>query len=215
MFIDSIFEGLQVLMFWRFWVVLLLGGLISFAPVIIAFVFAVLTNSEAEFIGWLSAVIQFLWSPVVLTGSIILLTPLMLGHRNEIIFEFLDIFTWWEVVKLTGIGIVVAIGVGLVPILGSMPTIPLFAQSSAILAVITNWVSGGKADLWPGFFPAIGFAMVGTIVATVTFYVLVAPILALSRSESLASVAAIPGALIPAVLPVTVYAGWLRVANGF
>lgn len=215
MFFESIGDGLQVLTYWRFWAIVLGGGFVSFLPFLILGLASVPLRGGAEAFGCLLAPFMMLWSPLVLTATVILAAPLMITRMDTIPFEFLSLFSWWNIAKIAGIGIVAFFIVGIIPVVGSVATLPLFAQASAVLAVVMTNASGGAAAVWPGFFMGLGLAVVGSIVATIAFYLIVLPIVALFRDEGAATVLGMPLSFVPAMVPVTLYAGWLRVANGF
>lgn len=215
MFLESIGDGLQVLLYWRFWAIVFGGGIVSFLPIIVLGIASIPVRGGGEALGCALAPFMMLWSPLVLTATVILSAPIMIARSDAIPFEFLSLFSWWDIAKVAGIGLIAYFVVGLIPVLGHIGTLPLFAQASTVLAVIMTNVSGGNATVWPGFIMGAGLALVGSVVAVIAYYLLVVPIVALSRSEGAATMFAMPASFIPALVPVTFYAGWLRTANGF
>jgi hypothetical protein len=214
MFFEVILEGISVLTYWRFWAIVLGGGLVSILPFIIAAIAAIPLRGPGEALGCLLAPLMMLWSPLVLTATVILLAPLLVVRTDEIPFEFLSMFSWWDIAKIAGIGFAAYFVVGIIPIIGSIGTLPLFAQAATILGVLMTNLTDGRMMVWPGFLMGLGLALVGSIIAVLAFYLLVAPIVALTRNEGAGSMLAMPIALVPATVPLTLYAGWLRVANG-
>jgi hypothetical protein len=148
---------------------------------------------------------------------VLLLAPLMISRMNAIPFDFLTLFTLWDIAKITFAGLVAFILVGIIPVIGSFNSIPLFAQSATILGTVMLLASNGGAIVWPGVLSSLGLALVGGIVSILVFYALMMPIVALlqKRDEELSLLVSQPLGLVPALIPACFYAGWLRQANGF
>lgn len=215
MFLDSIIDGLLVLTFWRFWAIVIGAGLFAAIPsFVIAFSGSHSGNSGSA-AGCLMAPIMLIWPPLVLTFTILLLIPMMLNRHDGFPFDFILIFSWWDLTKITFAGIVAALIVGMIPIVGSIGTLPLFAQASTVVAVVVLMASGGQAEVWPGLVNGFGLAVVGSVVAVAAFYLMLIPVVAFAKDEAVGAIFAMPLSLMPAAIPVTFYAGWLRQANGY
>ena len=219
MFFDSIGDGLQILTYWRFWAVLLGAGVVGILPTLILVALSMATERSAgknTALGCLITPVTFIWTPVVLTVTIILLWPLMVARYDVINIDFVRVFSVWQITKMVLLGVITVIIVSIIPFIGSLHSVPFFAQSSVILSAATSIFSHGRAVLWPGILNSVGFALVGSILSTLIFYALMLPIVALLQNRGEESPLLISKTLgfLPALIPACIYAGWLRHANG-
>ena len=86
-----------------------------------------------------------------------------------------------------------------------------------MLGVVTLMLTGGDAVVWPGWLMALGLAVTGGIIAHGLGMALVGlGVAALGeRREDMAPLLANPIGALVSMVPACLYAGWLRVANGF
>lgn len=216
MFFDSIADGVLILTYWRFWATVAGAGILSISPFLLLGILTYRSEIASSAAGCLLAPFLMLWAPLVLTTMLIVLAPLMIFRIDEISLRFAFLFSYWDIAKIILSGLVAMFAVAVIPIVGRIGTLPLFSQAAAVLATILLIVSRGQAEVWPGFLTGAGLAVVGSIVATAIFYVVMLPFAALSivANEAASFLIAQPLGLIPAAVPVCIYAGWLRQANG-
>lgn len=212
MFWDAIVDGLELLTFWRTWMVIGVYGGLSLAMMLAVFGLASIHVAVASASLF---VIGPIWNALALTAALTLLAPLLVVGRNEIAWDLLEFIPLGRLAIIALIGVGVGIGAAFLPIVGRWPSISAFAQGAAILGGIVNFSTEGQAFLWPGIWTGLGLAVVGGITAYVVFMAFAAALtLAAGDREELLSLAAPVLGGIAAIIPVFFYAGWIRQANG-
>lgn len=214
MFWDSLREGADILTYWRFWAVALSYGALGLVPLLLAGMLGEKRLGSSFVVMMVSAVI---WPVVILTGTILLLAPLMLGRVNVIAWEFLGQYSIGQIAMIGGVAFVAGILIAIVPIIGQFNAVVGFIQVAVMLGLLTSALTGGQAEVWPGWLMALGLAATGGIIAHVLGVVVaVAAFAALGEErEGLVVLVVNPVTALTSLLPGCFYAGWLRVANGF
>ena len=214
MFWDSLREGADILTYWRFWAVTLSYGVLGIVPLVLAGI--LIEKRPGSGVG-VMAVSAVIWPVIILTGTILLLTPLMIGKVNVIGWEFLGEYSILQIALIGGVAFAASTLIAIVPILGQFNTVIAFVQVAVMLGLVTFILTGGQAVIWPGWLMALGLAVTGGIIAFVLGMVVVVVVYTAlgEEREDLAVLVAKPAAALVSILPGCFYAGWLRVANGF
>jgi len=214
LFWDSLKEGADILTHWRFWAVTLSYGALGLVPMLLGAILMEKRPGSAFAVMMVSGII---WPVIILTGTILLLTPLMLGRINMIGWEFLAQFSIQQIAIVGGIGLVASILIAIIPIVGRMNSIGAFVQVAVMLGMVTSMLTGGQAAVWPGWLMGLGLAVTGAFIAyglgMVFFMVIMAGFG--EERQHLGMLAARPATALVSLVPACLYAGWLRVANGF
>lgn len=214
MFFDAMNEAFDILTYWRFWAVTLCYGALNFVPLLISGFIAEKSTAAGVTMWFVSGIV---WPVIILTGTILLLTPLMLGGVNEIGWDFLGLFSIQQIAIIGGIGFVASLLVAFIPIIGQFRSISNFVQVAVMLAVVAYMLFGDTAEVWPGWFMGLGLAVTGGITATILGMSMIGLIMAVlgEKREGMATILANPVAALASMVPACLYAGWFRVANSF
>ena len=214
MFWDSLREGADILTYWRFWAVTLSYGVLGIVPLVLA---GILIEKRPGSGVAVMAVCAVVWPVIILTGTILLLAPLMLGKVNVIGWEVLGLYSIQQIAVIGGVAFVASILIAIVPIIGRFNSIVDVVQVAVMLGILTSVLTGGQAVIWPGWLMALGLALAGGFVAHVLGMAVGAVVYAAlgEERESLIILVVKPMAALVSILPGCFYAGWLRIANGF
>ncbi len=120
MFWDSLREGADILTYWRFWAVTLSYGVLGIVPLVLAGILIEKRPGSGVVVMAVSAVI---WPVIILTGTILLLTPLMIGKVNVIGWEFLGEYSILQIALIGGVAFAASTLIAIVPILGQFNTV--------------------------------------------------------------------------------------------
>ena len=115
MFWDTLQEAGEILLHWRFWAVTFSYGALQLIPLLVIGV----TAEKSTALGCITWVITGVaWPVFILTGTLLILAPLMIGHVDKIAWDFLGTFSIRQIAIIGGISFVATLIIALIPVLG-------------------------------------------------------------------------------------------------
>ena len=205
-------DGLAALTYWRFWAIALSMSVVSRVPLVLT---GSLVDKKPELGSWAISLVSF-WPPVVMATTIGLLVPIMIFHNDIVGWSVLKQLSYWQLLLLVGVPLVAALSLEkIVPIVGYH--VGLLASSAAVLGLFTYFVSAGQMIVLPDHLLAyLGLVALGGLVYalfTLLFALLMTALNSIERDFSHLLFLQLLG-MVPVLTAMTIYAGWIRDANG-
>ena len=225
MFLDSVIDGLKVLLHWEVYVV----GLEYFVIILVPRLLVGVLLDGDSILGSASGVFGLLVLPIFSAAAMIIfiftLAPILLGIGEEALWSFPWLFLISAPVpflKILGFLIVISVVSSIIPIVGSLPAFNTFVVGGAtlmfILGIMESLNTGSvfsQVDLLPSFWFFIGVIAVGGIVSGIggiAAVIISAPLNI--AAEGLGEIISLPIIATFGFFPVFIYGAWLGAQLG-
>jgi hypothetical protein len=151
----------------------------------------------------------------VLTVLILAMTPLLLGLAEHFNVDYLRLFTLAQLLTIAAICALFTVSMMATEGFGLFSGLTALFQACAVLALAASTLSRDRADLMPDWRIGLTIAAAGLIVTLIPGLGLIAVTAGGDgqRRRIAVGITKTISALL-AILPLTLYAGWMRVANG-
>jgi hypothetical protein len=196
-----------------FWIIALGYGLLGVGPILISRLFE--RQGEETRIG-VTSVFFFLWPACFLAGAVVVLAPVLLGMSDEITFELADKLTNEDSAIIGGTALALLVVIAFNPGLGPFIGLCAFLQGAILLGLVASLATDGAATVVPDWPVTLALLVIGALASYV-------PGLIVARLGS-AAVGEQRGDLVDAgklaasffaIFPLTLYGGWINLANGY
>jgi hypothetical protein len=196
-----------------FWVIALGYGLLGVGPILVSRLFE--RQGEETRIG-VTSVFFFLWPASFLAGAIVVLAPLLLGMSDEIAFEFADKLTNEDSAIIGGTALALLAVIAFNPGLGPFIGLCAFLQGAVLLGLVASLATDGAAQVVPDW-PVMAALLVGGALASYVPGLIVARVGSAAVGDDRGDIvdAGKLAASFFAVFPLTLYGGWINMANGY
>jgi hypothetical protein len=196
-----------------FWIVAAGYGLLGVGPILVSRLFE--REGEETQIS-VKSLFFFLWPAGLLAGAIVALAPVLLGMSDEITGEFAYQLTDRDSLIITGISLALLAVIAFNPGFGPFIGLCAFLQGAVLLGLVTSLATDGAALVMPDWPVALALLAIGAL-ASYLPGLLVAGLASAAVGERRGDIvdAGKLAASFFAVFPLTLYGGWINLANGY